>query len=367
MSKHAAAVAHFRQLCCLGLGAQAIIPSLLEALHPIVPSYWNRIIVCNDSGEVAYVYAENPEAYAGAELYFREFAGTSKDSLPTLAEVVTSGSGVGAWLPHQHAKYYRSDHYNLVERPYNVHHMLDALIVDERGPLAGVILARDKKTRPFKSSDAALLRFLIPYFAHAMRDQRDLDAALADTGQTGLVIADQHGGIRLANSNGVQFLAMAQQDPRAPRCTFSHPVLSPVLKRLCASIFEIAAGRPAPPPARRQPTPWGLLVFRASRLDNFGLGEPLVAITIELRVPEKLALMRAMGGIGLSARQKDICLGLADGLTEQQIAQRYAISVTTVAHHLRKLYLKLDVHSQAELLRVLRTRHSNEVRRHEMA
>lgn len=46
-----------------------------------------------------------------------------------------------------------------------------------------------------------------------------------------------------------------------------------------------------------------------------------------------------------------------DGLTERHIAQRHGIGVTTAAHHLRNLYLKLDVRSQAELLRVLRARH----------
>jgi DNA-binding CsgD family transcriptional regulator len=354
MSKHAAAIAHFRKLCCLGLGAQAVTPALLEALHQIVPSWWNRIIVCDDRYQVTFLYAENPDSYAAAELHFREFEGKLDPATPSMAQALKSGVRVGTIHRYEQAGYYRSDHFNEIERPYDVHRVLDVNIVDRRGPLACVLLARDKKARSFASSESALLDSLIPYFAHALRGQRDLDAALADQGRTGLVIADSGGRIRLANGNGVQFLAMAQQHLQAHPWRFSHPLLPPELRRLCAAVYDIAAGRPAPPPLKQLRTAWGLLEFRGSWLDTFGPGEPLVAITIELRVPEKLTLMQMMGDLKVSDRQKDVCLGLAEGLTESQIAQRHGISVTTVAHHLRKLYVKLDVHSQAELLRVLR-------------
>ena len=51
----------------------------------------------------------------------------------------------------------------------------------------------------------------------------------------------------------------------------------------------------------------------------------------------------------LSIAQKKVCALLMQNLSQPQIAERLEISTHTVVDHVRKIYLKLDVHSVEEL------------------
>lgn len=51
---------------------------------------------------------------------------------------------------------------------------------------------------------------------------------------------------------------------------------------------------------------------------------------------------------GLTDRERDILLLIAEGDSYQDIAQRLVIAVSTVQHHIKSLYAKLDVHSGLE-------------------
>ena len=50
----------------------------------------------------------------------------------------------------------------------------------------------------------------------------------------------------------------------------------------------------------------------------------------------------------LTARERNLLAGLAEGLTNQQLADQQFLSVNTVKTHLKNLYRKLDVSSRAE-------------------
>jgi DNA-binding NarL/FixJ family response regulator len=52
----------------------------------------------------------------------------------------------------------------------------------------------------------------------------------------------------------------------------------------------------------------------------------------------------------LSAREQEVLVQLADGQRVATIARRLHISPSTVRNHLKAMYRKLGVHSQAELL-----------------
>jgi hypothetical protein len=68
------ALAHIKQLCCLGLGSQAIMPALLKELHGLIPSYANRFVWADKCGRVSNFLAENlHETEEQVALYFREF------------------------------------------------------------------------------------------------------------------------------------------------------------------------------------------------------------------------------------------------------------------------------------------------------
>ena len=53
----------------------------------------------------------------------------------------------------------------------------------------------------------------------------------------------------------------------------------------------------------------------------------------------------------LSLKEKEVVVGLVDGLSYKQIANRMNISIHTVRVHIRNIYKKLHVHSKADVIR----------------
>jgi DNA-binding NarL/FixJ family response regulator len=52
----------------------------------------------------------------------------------------------------------------------------------------------------------------------------------------------------------------------------------------------------------------------------------------------------------LSSREKEIVIGLVDGLSYKLIADRMSISIDTVRYHIKNIYKKLQVNSKAEVI-----------------
>ena len=53
----------------------------------------------------------------------------------------------------------------------------------------------------------------------------------------------------------------------------------------------------------------------------------------------------------LSDKEKEVVVGLVDGLSYKQIADRLFISVETVNSHIKSIYKKLHVHSKIEVIK----------------
>lgn len=56
-------------------------------------------------------------------------------------------------------------------------------------------------------------------------------------------------------------------------------------------------------------------------------------------------------GSVLTDREKEVVLGLVDGLSYKMIADRSCISIETVRTHIKNIYKKLHVHCKAEVIR----------------
>jgi|WetSurMetagenome_2_1015567.scaffolds.fasta_scaffold221902_2 DNA-binding NarL/FixJ family response regulator len=53
---------------------------------------------------------------------------------------------------------------------------------------------------------------------------------------------------------------------------------------------------------------------------------------------------------GLTPREKEIVIGLVDGLSYKMIADRMSISIDTIRFHIKNIYKKLQVNSKAEVI-----------------
>ncbi len=56
----------------------------------------------------------------------------------------------------------------------------------------------------------------------------------------------------------------------------------------------------------------------------------------------------------LTSRENDIAVGILDGLSYQQIAERHSISLDTVRMNVKKIYKKLQINSKGELFKIMR-------------
>lgn len=96
-----------------------------------------------------------------------------------------------------------------------------------------------------------------------------------------------------------------------------------------------------------------VLVLACSLDQDTGLLSQEPAAVILLSDPERRPQIpcRVLASLfGLTPTEARIALALAEGLRSEEIAERMAISPTTVAFHLRNLFQKTDTHRQAELI-----------------
>lgn len=78
------------------------------------------------------------------------------------------------------------------------------------------------------------------------------------------------------------------------------------------------------------------------------------ALTRESPAQGKMDLLAALeltaDSAMLTAREKEVCAAVLDGLSDQQIAQKCGISFTTVRSHLKHIYAKLGISGRTQLL-----------------
>jgi DNA-binding CsgD family transcriptional regulator len=356
--KHVAAITHFRQLCCLGVEAQTLMPAALKALHDLIGSDGNAFFWTADSGEIGNVYFEQPMPRDIAALYFNEFLNNPRrpDSTVQIRKLLRPGEVVGNSTRLFPPRFYRSDMYNLIWRPLHRESVMWARVPNAQGRNHGVALHRGVGDSHFGERDEKMLIQLIPYFAHALNGAKDAREQLAPSGETGLIICDEYGQVRYESPEGYRLMLLAAH-PRIGAGVVdwkADTIIPAALRQLCRQLSGIFLGRPAPPPVLQQRTPWGTFTFRAHWLEEPDRsGSALIGVTVERHVPLRLRLLDAMRTLPLSPKQKEVCLKLAEGASYKMISEHLHISHSTVVDHVRKIYDKLDAHSHQELVRKL--------------
>jgi DNA-binding NarL/FixJ family response regulator len=77
-------------------------------------------------------------------------------------------------------------------------------------------------------------------------------------------------------------------------------------------------------------------------------GEALISPSMLARLLPKLRPNKRGLGSDLTSREVEVLKLLAEGMSNQAIAQKLVISVHTVRHHVQNIITKLDVHSKLE-------------------
>ncbi len=350
--KNAAVVSYIRQLCCLGLGGQIIMPELLRALHAFIPSASNQFHWADENYQMSNMYCENSDLCISVQpLYFKEFYNSKEVQTYKVGVSEAMRIGRGWGNSERLPDFLSSELFNELLRPNDIRCAIEATIWENGRGLGCVILNRGPGEKPFSDVDEMSLRSLIPYIAHGLRGTRDLRGEMAPSGESGTLIIDSHDQIVQFCPEGKRLLLLATHPGRTKR---EVPSLdSPALKRLCVNLRGILRGRPQPVPMLRQPHALGEFVFRAYPLSTDGETNGSIAVMIERHEPLPLKLMRNMRTLPLTARQREVCLLLSYGHSHSMIAQRMHVSKHTATDYVRKIYDKLGVNGHNELMKKL--------------
>jgi len=349
--------ARIQQLCCLGLGGQAIMPALLQELHHLISSYSNAFFWA-ENDQFSNLYDENPVFPQIAPVYMSEFYNRRESEIFTsFTQSMRGERGVQCLddlLKIDKPTFYKHDFYNLIYRPLNYRHFI-RMVLREGGRALGRIHLYRNDNREFSPQEKRRLAAIAPFVAHALAAAGDLDAPLVESPDSGVIIAEPSGRIVNVSAQARRLLWMASSSEPVtahPHAELRDPTLPEGVRRLCRQLEGVFKEQefPAPPVWQRR-NAWGGFTFRVYWL-NSGLPEPasLVGITVRREEPLPLKLLRRMEQLPLSGRQMQVCLLLAAGHSLAAIGKRLDVSKHTADYHCREVYARFDVHTRSELI-----------------
>lgn len=361
------AVARIRQLSCLGLGGEAVVPEMLRELHGLVPAGSNIFAWAGAAGEISNVYTEHPGWVHMAPVYFAEFyERREREVILTFSESMRIRGGlavrhVDSFLKVDRREFLRSAMFNEILREVNDYQRLFVTVREGVRGLGGVLLGRGQHDPPFSGDEAKRLELIVPHIAHALAPRANLDVELADTDEDGLIVAGLDGKILHLTPQAERLLLLScypQFSPARRLRDAGRFVLPPPVVRICQNLVRAFKERLAEdlweqlaPPVWHHRNVWGGFTFRAYWLKapDAGGASPLLGVTVRRLEPLPLRFSRRMDDLPLSAKEGETCLLLVSGYSRPAIAERLGVSQHTAVAHCRNIYAKLNVRNRAEL------------------
>ena len=345
---------HIRQLCCLGVPGEQLMPRLLKAVRRLVGADSAGFFWVDARGDMTALYAERllpapvmqvyfERYYDAAESSFRSaFAQRARGAQPVIAESATPSAE-------------RTEYYNEVLRHLDAHHVLYGIVREQGQALGQLSLYRPKSAPAFSANDEAALATVMRYVAHGVsRRTRDAQSAqaLTEAAEDAIFVVDATGTIGPLSPAAHKLLALAVQGALGPgRGPSLADAARPLLARLREQLAHALAGADIEPPGCAVDNAWGRFVLRAYALaeDPEARDGPM-AVRIARQEPMILKFVDALAGLGLTPQQREIAAGLARGASNQELAEALGVSANTIAYHIKQLFARLDTHDRQRMV-----------------
>lgn len=353
--RNAPLLAYIRQLSCLGLPGQTLVPALLKSVREYVGAESAGFFWVDTRGDMTDLYAERVLPAPLMKLYFeRHYDGPElsfRDSFRKRARAsdqVISSSADDALQ--------RTSYYNEILRHLDAHHMLYAIIRDQGSPLGQLSLYRPRSSTAFGHGERAALTEVSRYVAHAVARNtmpEPAGSSFLDTEDEGLVLVDQKGRIVQGSSSALMLLSRASGMALNARSgvLVAGQRVPAFVQPLIADLLRLLAKQAAPPPANIRDTPWGRFAVRAYLLgDQPADPDGLVGIQVRRLEPVILRMSEAMHHLELSPQQREVAILLAQGRSNPEIAAALQVSRNTAIYHIKQLFTRLDAHDRGEAL-----------------
>jgi len=354
--KQSAVRARIRQLCCLGLPGELLIASLLPALRELVPSDSAAFFWVDARGEMQNLYAERLLPPEVMSLYFeRYYEGREASFRRSFLERAAAPEGVVSMSADGELR--KSDYYNEILKRLDAHHVLYGIVREQGAALGQLSLYRPVEAPAFTPRERADLASVIRYVAHGIagedaraRSNGNEGFSFEDSEEEAMLVTDRSGAIRHASEKGRRLLLLATTSAINPASLKSsvNERAARALKAVCARLDAVARGEESVPPMLTFDSKWGRYLLRAYWLDDdYQAPDALIGVRVQRQEPMILRFVQAMGRLPLSPQQREIALMIAQGRSNQEIAEGLGVSGNTVAYHIKQLFLKLDVHDRA--------------------
>ncbi|MFP4848394.1 helix-turn-helix transcriptional regulator [Paraburkholderia sp. BR14264] len=349
-SKHAALSGHVRRLCSLGSDPHIVIPHVVETLRTLVGADWGMFFYADAQYALSDMYSQNEAIYAMMPLYMSEVHNTEMqvDAMGvSFSTAMRRGRGYENSARHD-GVLLNSTMYNELYRPMHIRHSLELTAFDGKRGWGSVTLKRMPGGRPFSERDLADIRPLSAHIAHALTSPKGRHPDHTEDGRSSVIVADDTGKIMLQNDDGMRMLALAGGESVSHA---QHTRLPGWLAPLLANFNGIWRGCAAAPPVLERFNAAGRFTFRAYRFDHAAVSADHACIAIYTEHFPPLAFEIETRGfqLGLSERQRQLCIYLLLRRSHGDIAQLMGIRENTVIDHVRKIYAKLDVHNLTQL------------------
>jgi DNA-binding CsgD family transcriptional regulator len=352
--KHSVALAHFRQLSCLGLEGRQAVSAMMAELPNIVPGTravlsWveadgtpKDLWVCEVIAPVLDRFVNQHDLYVGA-------------GEPSLEMCALSTGPMRMWDYFGHDFMERSNTYQDVFRNYRMAHNLSIPLTHGGRPIGLWSPYRDTGDRDFTDEEEAVLRALARYLRHAMLSA-DEGWDMVDSDDRGVILCDVHGRI-LSQSDAARrllhYAANGHLDGALDQLEIFTSVLPRALAPIIAAFAKLIRGEAATPPRMTLRNAWGVFEITAQSLSGAlsptGALDPICLIICR-KQPLPLRVVSRLRDEPLSDRQKQLALHLALDRSVDQILDLMGITAHTYRDHVRAVYAGLGVTNRAQLL-----------------
>ena len=346
---------HIRQLCCLGLPGEQLMPPLLKAVRELVGADSAAFFWVDTQGEMMKLYSEKTLPEAVMKEYFNRYYETGESAFRrAFNERARQPEPVMAVTPTEEME--RSPYYNDIMRRLDAHFVLYGIVREQGHAIGQLSLYRSKRGRPFGAAQQAELTSIIHYIEHGVsRRSRSLSVPdeFLDASDDAVFLMRADATMASLPVAAQKLLVLATRGQIGPDEAQSGVAegAQPVLRRLADRLRAAAAGEEGTPPVEVIDNTWGRFVLRAYAIADGPIDAATqFAVRIHRQEPMLLRFVDALSGLGLSPQQREIAAGLARGATNQELAEVLGVSVNTIAYHIKQLFQRLDTHDRQEMI-----------------
>jgi|LakMenEpi03Aug12_release.lakeMendotaPanAssembly.Ray.scaffolds.fasta_scaffold218716_2 DNA-binding CsgD family transcriptional regulator len=334
-----------RQLCQLGLPGPQLLPTLLPVLRGIIKADHAAFFYCDGHGNISNLFAErmlSPQAQSNfhdqhSDLQFRE-----KYLQRVTAQQAVSRYSVGA---QDREGAYHQD----VLGPLDISHVMYAIVRTGSRVLGQLSLYRGSDGAAFSLRDEERLYEMLHYLGDALSiAPQPLGTASQEHAiEHGLAVFNTQGEVVFHDEHWLRLIRMAKGDPITPaNALYESHSLPLFVQAVRQTVWA------SPQALHRTETMWGNFSFRSHRLTD-SQGASAQGLVVTRLSTEPLQLAQGLADQGLSPKQREVAMLLAQGYSNQTIAQKLGVSLNTAGYHVKLVFSRLGVRDRASVGKAL--------------